>query len=243
MKQQRKKPARRGIRLTWFGHSCFLIESQAGRRILIDPWLENPMAPPGAREAAIPDLILLTHGHSDHVGNAPDLARTLKVPLYAIHELAGYLHKEGTSTAVGMNISGSVVDHGVTITMVEARHSGGIETQGGFHPGGEAAGFVIRMEDGMTVYHAGDTGVFGDMRLIGQLYKPTVALLPIGGFYTMGPREAALACRFLAPRVIIGMHYGTYPILAGTPAALRRELPPAMRNRVRELVPGTPMEL
>lgn len=239
----RKKPGKAPVRLTWFGHSCFLIESRHGRRILIDPWLDNPVAPPDVRDKVIPDVILVTHGHGDHLGNASDLAKRYHVPLYAIYEVAVYLQKSGASTAVGMNISGSAEFEGLTFTMVEARHSSGIEAEGGFIPGGDPAGFVVRMEDGRSIYHAGDTGVFSDMKLIASLYRPDIAILPIGGFYTMGPEEAALACRFLSPQTIVGMHYGTFPVLAGTPAALKKHLPPPLRKRVRELVPGTPVDL
>jgi len=139
-----------------------------------------------------------------------------------------------------MNKGGTVTFDGFSVTMVDARHSAEIDAGGTVVPGGEAAGFVVRFENGRTVYHAGDTALFGDMKLIAELYAPDVVLLPIGDLYTMGPREAAYACRLLKPATIIGMHYGTFPALTGTPAALKKLLPAAMRKRVVELTPGVP---
>jgi L-ascorbate metabolism protein UlaG (beta-lactamase superfamily) len=215
----------------------------------VDPWLENPKAPPDAASAAAADLIFLTHGHADHLGNTVDLARRTGAPVYAIYELALYLQSRGISNAVGMNISGTVTIDGISATMTDARHSGGIDVGEGT-PGGQgmlggavAAGFVFRLENGYTIYHAGDTGLFGDMKLIGELYRPSLVILPIGGLYTMGPREAAMACVLLKPKLILGMHYGTFPVLAGTPTELKRALPPALRSRVRSLEPGESLDI
>ena len=244
-----KRRSARPIRITWLGHSAFRFDSPEGKIIYVDPWLDNPMAPPGAASVMSADLIFLTHGHADHLGNTVELARRTGASVYAIHEVALYLQGRGVSTAVGMNISGTVTADGITATMTAATHSGGIEvgegTPGapGVLGGAASAGFVIRFENGYTVYHAGDTGLFGDMRLIADLYRPSLVILPIGGLYTMGPREAARACILMKPRLILGMHYGTFPALTGKPAELKRHLPPALRSRVRTLEPGQSLEI
>jgi L-ascorbate metabolism protein UlaG (beta-lactamase superfamily) len=207
------------------------------------------MAPPGTAAATTADHIFVTHGHGDHLGNTVELAKRTGAVVYAIHELALYLQSRGVPRAVGMNISGTIIVDNVSATMTAATHSGGIEvgegTSGGpgILGGAVPAGFVFRFENGASVYHAGDTGLFGDMKLIGELYRPSLVILPIGGLYTMGPREAARACDLLKPKLILGMHYGTFPALAGTPAELRRALPPAFRARVRTLEPGQSIEI
>lgn len=237
------------VRVTWLGHAAFRFESPGGKTIYVDPWLENPKAPPGAASGATAHSIFVTHGHGDHLGNTVDLARRTGATVYAVYELALYLQTRGVSNAVGMNISGTVTFDGISATMTAAMHSGGIEAgegmPGGTHPLGGAVptGFVFRFENGTTVYHAGDTGLFGDMKLIGELYRPSLVILPIGGLYTMGPREAARACVLLKPKLILGMHYGTFPELTGTPAELKRLLPAALKGRVRTLEPGESLDI
>ena len=231
--QQREK-----LSLTWFGHSAFLLKAPGGKSVVVDPWLDNPKAPAAAKELAPVDLILLTHGHSDHVGNTIELARRTKATVIAIYEISLYLQGHGVSTAQGMNKGGTMRIDGLKVTMVDAKHSSDLDIGGNVIPGGEPAGFVVEFENGFRVYHAGDTSVFGDMKLIADLYKPQLVLLPIGGLYTMDPREAAYACKLLKPAFIVGMHYGTFPVLAGTPDELRNNLPAAMKKRVMELVPG-----
>lgn len=237
------------VRITWLGHSAFRFETPGGKVVYVDPWLENPKAPPGAASAVRADLIFVTHGHADHLGNTVDLARRTGATVYAIYEVALYLQSRGVSNAVGMNISGTVTVDGISATMTSATHSGGIEAGEGM-PGAQSvlggsvpAGFVFTFENGYSVYHAGDTGLFGDMRLIGELYRPSLVILPIGGLYTMGPREAARACILLKPKLILGMHYGTFPALTGSPAELKRALPPALRGRVRTLEPGESLDV
>lgn len=241
MNARRTAPRHAPTSITWFGHSAFRIISPFGKIVLIDPWLDNPKAPAVARDLPAADLILVTHGHCDHVGNTIALAARTGATVIGIHELALHFTSRGVKNVAGMNKGGTFVHEGIGITMVDAKHSGGIDTEGTVIPGGEAAGFVMRMENGLTLYHAGDTSVFGDMKLIARLYKPSVAMLPIGGLYTMDPAEASLACQFLNPGVIIGMHYGTFPVLTGTPAALRKSLPPRFRTKVLELTPGAPV--
>jgi len=231
------------LSVTWFGHSAFLLESPNGKKVLIDPWLDNPQAPTGAKDSVSADFILVTHGHSDHVGNAVEIAKRTGATVAAIYELHLYFQSQGIQTT-GFNKGGTLSLDGVSVTMVDAKHSGNIDVGASVVPGGEAAGFVIRFENGFTAYHAGDTSVFGDMKLIGSLYKPHVALLPIGGLYTMDPLQAALACKLVNPsRYIIGMHYGTFPALSGTPADLKKQLPPSLRKKVLELVPGQSVAL
>ena len=241
MKTKRSPAKGPKARIIWLGHSAFHIESPGGKHILVDPWLDNPKAPPDAKVLPVVDLILITHGHGDHMGNVVELAKRTNAPVYAIYEVALYLQSAGLANAVGMNISGSATVAGITFTMVEARHSSMVEEGGHTGPGGTPAGFVIELENGLTLYHAGDTGVFSDMKLIAELYRPSVVMLPIGGLFTMGPREAAKACTLLDPKVIIGMHYGTFPVLTGTPAELKMHLPPRLKQRVQELEPGKPL--
>lgn len=226
--------------IMWLGHSAFLIKSPLGKNILIDPWLENPKAPAGAKDIAPVDLILVSHGHSDHFGNAVEVAKRTGAPVVCIHEISLYLHRQGIASAQGMNKGGTREVKGVKVTMTDARHSSGIDMNGTVLNGGEAAGYVIELENGYKVYHAGDTSLFGDMEYIGKLYKPDVAILPIGDLFTMGPKEAAVAATLLEPNVIIGMHYGTFPALTGTPEELMKHLPAKLKNRVRVLSPGVP---
>lgn len=230
--------SKKRVAVTWFGHSALLVESPAGTRVLIDPWLDNPRAPAGAKEIADINLILVSHGHGDHIGNAIEVAKRTKATLVAIHEVALYLERKGVPSVRGMNKGGSLDLGDVRVTMVEATHSSGIDVESPAIPGGSAAGFVIRFENGCVVYHAGDTALFGDMRYIRTLYQPDVACLPVGDLYTMGPREAALACTLVHPRHILCLHYGTFPALTGTPAELRKQLPVTLKKRVAELQPG-----
>jgi L-ascorbate metabolism protein UlaG (beta-lactamase superfamily) len=230
-----KKIRKMSIKLTWFGHAAFLIESPGGKKVLVDPWLDNPRAPGGAKDLVSADLILVTHGHSDHVGNTLEIAKRTGAKVIAIHELAGYFQSERLPNVTGMNKGGTLESDGIRVTMVDAKHSSDFEVAGKAVSGGEPAGYIVEFENGYTVYHAGDTAVFGDMQLIRRLYGPRAVILPIGGLYTMGPREAALACEFLNPRHIIGMHYGTFPVLSGTPAELKKLLPKSMKKRLLEL--------
>ncbi len=238
----RKLSAKRTpLRITWLGHSAFRFDSPGGKTLLIDPWLDNPRAPANAGSIDTLDLILVTHGHSDHIGNAVELARKTGAKIIAIHEVALYFKKLGVDQAVGINKSGSLDFEGIEITMVDAKHSSGIESGEAILPGADPAGYVIKFEDGKRIYHAGDTGVFMDMKLIAELYKPDVAILPIGGFFTMGPREAAKAVQLLNPKIVIGMHYGTFPVLTGSPQELRKYLPEKFKKKVRILQPGVPI--
>ncbi len=215
----------KGTRITWLGHATVLVQTAKGTNILIDPFIEhNPKYPKGFTLPEKIHYILLTHGHGDHVSDAVPVAQKHKSNVVAIYELAAHMNKEGAENITGMNIGGTVQLADVAVTMVEAKHSAGVEGKNGTQYAGVAAGFVLTISDGPVLYHAGDTTVFSDMKLIKELYHPGIAMLPIGGFYTMGPREAALAAQFLAPNAILPIHFGTFPPLTGTPDELDAHL-------------------
>jgi L-ascorbate metabolism protein UlaG (beta-lactamase superfamily) len=219
----------RDTTFTWYGHACVEVRTPTGKVILIDPWYGNPKSTRSADAVDRCDLLLVTHGHGDHMGDAVALASRLRPPWPCIHEMSLWLARRlpgGADAVTGMNKGGTVEAAGLRVTMVHADHSAG-----DWHPGGETTlylgepvGFVVELENEFRFYHAGDTNVFGDMRLIGELYRPDLAILPIGGHYTMGPREAALAVELLGVKHVMPIHYGTFPLLAGTPDQLRAEL-------------------
>lgn len=220
----------RGCRITWLGHAAFRVESPEGKVILIDPWLGNPKAPADARAGLTRvDVVLVTHAHGDHLGDTLEIARQFQPEIPCVFELHLYLGGKGLEKTLPMNKGGSqTVAGGIQITMVSADHSAGYQDEE-LAPqralyGGEPCGFVVELENGFRFYHAGDTNLFGDMKLIGELYRPEVAMLPIGGLFTMGPREAAVAAKLIGAPHVIPMHYGTFPPLAGTPAELSKEL-------------------
>jgi L-ascorbate metabolism protein UlaG (beta-lactamase superfamily) len=200
--------------LTWLGHSCFRIDV-AGIMVLIDPFItENPSAKVKADEL-FPDIIAVTHGHSDHLGDTVEIAKRTGCTVVCIHELSKYLKSKGVKTE-GMNIGGTVKVRNLIFTMTDARHSSSIDEAGREIDGGRAAGFIIKAGE-TSVYHAGDTGLFGDMELISRLYSPDVAILPIGGRYTMGPEDAALAVEMLRPKTVVPMHYNTFDVISQDP--------------------------
>lgn len=227
-----------GTKLTWLGHATFLLET-GGRRILIDPWVaNNPACPKDDNDVGDLDAILITHAHFDHAGDAVDIARATGATVVSIIEASKWLASNGIENLVEMNIGGTVEVAGVKAHMTHAVHSAGIPEGDGVIYGGEAAGFVVELDGGYGIYHAGDTGVFSDMALIGRLLSPDLALLPIGDHYTMGPRSAAEAVRLLGVKAVVPMHYATFPVLTGTPEAFRRETRDIDGLEIVELSPG-----
>jgi len=230
------------LAITWLGHSTFLLRTPGGKRLLFDPWLaNNPACPEALRKPPKVDLILVSHGHSDHMEDVVLCARESGAPVVAIFEVCDWLGRKGIQNAAPMNKGGTIDIAGLRITMTDARHSSGFVDNGQMVYMGEPAGFVVRLEDGRTIYFAGDTSLFGDMRLIGELYSPEIAFLPIGDRFTMGPDTAAKACELLRPRLIVPMHWGTFPLLTGTPEALKALVTP-LGVEMLELRPGETAE-
>jgi L-ascorbate metabolism protein UlaG (beta-lactamase superfamily) len=237
------------VRITWLGHATFLLSTPAGKTLLVDPWLAgNPRCPAAFHQTAS-DAILITHGHPDHTGDAVAAAGRCSGPVVAIYELAVWLQSQGVpeSKVLGMNKGGTTALPGldVTLTMTDARHSSAV-----FGPNGtitylgEPAGYVLGFANGVKLYLAGDTALFGDMALIRELEQPDTAILPIGDYFTMGPKAAAHACALLGVKRVIPCHYGTFPVLTGTPQALRAELKARqVATEVLELEPGASTRL
>src|SRR6478752_5063024 len=227
----------KGTRITWLGHATVLVQTPKGTTFLIDPFIaQNPKYPQGFVLPEKIHFILLTHGHSDHIADAVPIASKHDSTVVAIYELAAFVAEKGVAKTIGMNVGGTVQLEEVAATMVDAKHSAGADDGNRARYVGVAAGFVLTIADGPVLYHAGDTAVFGDMKLIQDLYHPEVAMLPIGGFYTMGPKEAALAAQLISPSIVLPIHFGTFPPLTGTPDELAALIEPAIQ--VARVSPG-----
>ena len=228
-----------GNRITWLGHATVQITASNGKIILIDPWVEgNPTFPPSLKNFPQVDLILVTHGHGDHTGDVIPLARAHNAPVVAIYELALYFGSKGVANVLPMGKGGTQHIGDVEVTMVHAIHISSIDQDGKSTFAGDAAGLIVRLPGGFTLYHAGDTSVFGDMKIIGELYKPDLVCLPIGDHFTMGPREAAYAIRLLGVHHVLPIHFATFPALTGTPHTLRELTQDIAGLEIHALKPG-----
>ncbi|HKW69673.1 MAG TPA: metal-dependent hydrolase [Candidatus Dormibacteraeota bacterium] len=227
------------VSFTWIGHGTWKARSAKGKEILIDPWvMNNPAAPETLKSVDRCDLMLITHGHFDHIHDALEIARQTKATIVTNHEIGVWLGSKGIDgeKIVATNKGGTVDIDGIKVLLVHAEHTCGITENGNLIYGGEACGLVVEFENGFTIYFAGDTDVFGDMALIAELSKFDVAFLPIGDFYTMGPERAAKAVQLLKVKTVVPMHFATFPILVGRPSQLQELVGPAVK--VLDVKPG-----
>jgi L-ascorbate metabolism protein UlaG (beta-lactamase superfamily) len=230
------------LAITWLGHSTFLLRTPGRKRLLFDPWLaNNPSCPDALKKPPQVDLILASHGHGDHIEDLVACARASGAPVVGVYELCDWVERKGIQSTVPMNKGGSLRIADLTVSMTAASHSSGFIDHGHMVYMGEPCGFIARLEDDRTIYFAGDTDVFGDMRLIGEIHRPDIAFLPIGDRFTMGPEGAARAAAMLGVKQVVPMHWGTFPLLTGTPAALKKLLEPS-GVEVLELRPGDTAE-
>lgn len=221
----------------WLGHAAFQVTTKKGTKVMVDPWIsQNPCCPVEIEELEQPDILLITHDHGDHLGDSQQLAE--KAVIISQPELAAALQEEWkmpSDNFMAMNTGGTVEVMGVRITMVQAFHTSKL---------GSPVGFILTLEDQTTIYHAGDTSLFSSMELFGSLYPIDLALLPVGGFYTMDPVQAARAVKLLQPKAVIPMHYKTFPVLIEDPAPffelVKRESPAV---KVHLLSPGEDVQL
>jgi L-ascorbate metabolism protein UlaG (beta-lactamase superfamily) len=227
------------VKITWLGHAAFLLEDE--KKLLIDPFISGNPKAPCSPEDLDPDIIAVTHGHRDHLGDTIAIGARTGCRIISIHEVANYIKSKGIF-AEGMNKGGTMEVEGVTLTMTHALHSSSIDASGFSFDGGSPAGFVIGI-GGHSIYHAGDTGVFGDMQLIGELYKPEIALLPIGNRFTMGIKEAVKAVELIEPEVVVPMHYNTFDVIRQDPEEFRKAVEAKVNTKVIIMEPGESIEL
>ncbi len=217
--------------IKWLGHAAFEVELD-GLRLYFDPWIENPNSPIKLNDIDRADFIFVTHDHGDHLGNSVEIARKTGAKIVGIFDLCEAISKEAEIECIDMNIGGLSDIGGLSVALVPATHSSA-------H--GTSVGFVVKGKEA-TIYHAGDTGLFMGMQLIGELYKPDIALLPIGGWYTMGPYEAAYAVKLIKPKTVIPMHYGTFPAIKGSPEEFIKHVQRIYPVQVVALEPGQKFE-
>jgi len=213
-------------KFTYLGHATIRCDLPGGEVLLIDPWVNhNPSCPDGLKDLGSLDAMLITHAHFDHMGDAVEIAERYEPQkVVASFEICQYLEGKGVRNCSAMNLGGTQEVLGLQVSMVRADHSSGLIENGEILDGGVASGYVVRLPGGYTFYHAGDTALFSDMQLIAELYRPELAFLPIGDLFTMDPQQAARACRYLGVRRVIPIHWGTFPLLTGTPAQLEQAL-------------------
>jgi L-ascorbate metabolism protein UlaG (beta-lactamase superfamily) len=226
------------VKIQWLGHSAFHITTDNDIRILIDPFLrDNPACPVDVEEVTA-DVICITHGHKDHFGDAVELAQKNRAMVVCNHEHSVYLSQQGLETT-GMNMGGTIQVEGIKITMVNAIHSSDMDFVEGIGAGGSSCGYILELENEQKIYHSGDTGIFGDMKtVIKDIYRPEIALLPIGDRFTMGIREASIAAGWIEPEVIIPMHYNTFPVIEQNPYRFKELVELSTETKVTVLKPG-----
>ena len=215
-----------GTRINYLGHSTFRFVTAGGEQILIDPFLtDNPQTPEDLKQVGDLDTMLITHGHFDHFSDAIPVAQQTGATVVANFEIVSYLQSQGVENVVPIQKGGTTEVGGIKVTATHAFHSSSIQTEdGSVIYGGEPMGYVVEFESGFRLYHAGDTSIFGDMQLIGELYRPDLALLPIGNQVVMSPFEAAHAARLLGVRHVVPIHYGTFPFVPGTAEEFQQEI-------------------
>jgi L-ascorbate metabolism protein UlaG (beta-lactamase superfamily) len=228
------------LAITWLGHSAFSLRTPGGKVVLIDPWYTGNPSFPENKKPTKADVILVSHGHSDHITDAAAMAKQTGATVVGIWEVTSWLGSKGVQHLEPMNKGGTVTVKGLRVTMTEAIHSSSFDENGIVYLG-EPAGFIVTLENGQTIYFAGDTALFSDMKLIGELYKPDIAFLPIGDRFTMGPDTAAMAAKWLGVKQVVPMHWGTFPLLTGTPDQLKQHLA-GTSIQVLELKPGETAE-
>jgi L-ascorbate metabolism protein UlaG (beta-lactamase superfamily) len=227
------------LSFTWIGHGTWKVKSAKGKDVLIDPWvMNNPAAPANLKKVDRCDVMLVSHGHGDHIGDAVEIAKATRPTIVTIVELGAWLTSKGIpeDSIIAANKGGTVEAAGIKVTLVHAEHSCGIQDGDRMIYGGEPVGFVVEFENGFTVYFACDTDVFGDMALIAELHKLDAAVLPIGGFYTMDPHRAAKAVSLLGVKTVVPTHFATFPILSGRPDQLQELVGNGVR--VLDIKPG-----
>ena len=233
------------LSITWLGHAAFSIVTPEDKVVLIDPFLSgNPACPDGLKEPEAVDVILITHGHGDHLGDSVSIARRAEPEaVVTTADIANWLGQQGVANIVGMNKGGTIRAADLAVMMVHAEHTSTIMDGDSLVPAGESVGYVVTFSIGLKLYVAGDTALFGDMALIGRRYQPDVAIVPIGDHFTMGPDDAAEACRMLGVKRVIPCHFGTFPLLTGTPDAFRAAARDINGLAINELQPGETISL